>query len=223
VSFEEIATQRTWTNPAWGESLQVVGAYRPDWMTGEWTKHLGARIAIWAALGLIVVLIDPILDLLFGRLDLAAVSGLVLRRGPALFALVLLGATAVALLERYYLYRGWSQAQEVGLESGQMEIFTQGIYPVGHPFVNGMHPFFGWEEVSRVEFSFTRRKLQLDIRFRGSDHPLGVTLGSLQSEDLTASLATHERAMGSPLGQALERYAGMRQSGMIKGSGTASA
>ncbi len=61
---------RTWTNPAWGESLEVVRSYHPDWMNGEWTQHLGFEIAVWAMGFLVFGLIDPFLDLVLQSLSL---------------------------------------------------------------------------------------------------------------------------------------------------------
>jgi hypothetical protein len=219
----EEAGLRSWTNPAWGESLQVVRSYRPDWAEGDWTQHLGFEIASWTASFLFIAVANPLLDLLFQTMSAADFLDLLLDRGRRTFAIALLAGTALALFQRYLRYKGWEQAEAEGVIHAQMEVFTQGVYPVGHPFVKGMHPFFGWEDVNRVDFSFKRSKLWLTIHFGSSDKPLRLKLGSLQAAGLEASIAMSDRAAQSPLGQALEHHTEMRRSGVMKGSGVAGA
>ncbi len=136
-----------------------------------------------------------------------------------IFATSLAAGTALALMSRYIRYKGWEQEAQVA-ETAQMEIFTQGIYPVGHPFVNGLHPFHGWEDMKSADFSFARQKLWITLHFRTSELPLKLKLGSLQAATLTKCIVAYDRAWSSPLGLAMARYAEMREGGIAKGKGS---
>lgn len=215
MSANDAATGRTWTDPAWGESVHLVPAYWTELLDEERLNHLGVMIAFWTGVCLIVATFRPVIDYLFGLATFDRSIGALLRSAPQGIAICFLGGTALALLVKLAQRFGYFE-RAFAERRAQAELFTNGVYAVGHGFSGGAPPFIAWRRLDYVDLRSGRWGIKLTIMAQGRDAPLVLKLTPRQAAAMTAAMEPVDAARGPPLFMAL------RETGQANRQGRAS-
>jgi hypothetical protein len=197
--------------------MLIVDPYRPDWAMGEWTDHLAFHIFNWTLSFLCIAAVNPLMDFVFGRQDLVGLSEILAERGRFVFGAALAVGTIVALVHRYIVYKGWD-TQNVSV--AQVEFLTNGIYPVGHPFVAGLHPFYFWRDLQNVTIEYQRKKVWITLQPSGNRLPVNLKLGSMQADLLLGALDKAETSCNSLLAVAMRAVNQQKAQGKSRGKVT---
>jgi hypothetical protein len=109
--------------------------------------------------------------------------------------------------------------QKTGIEpSVRAELFSKGIYPEGHDFENGAHPFFYWRDLLEIELTYAGLRHTVKFTFTSESEPYVWTLYSEQIAELGAVVASAPEMRESMLARALAEHRTKLASGQTFGT-----
>jgi hypothetical protein len=188
---------RTWIDPSWGTKLAHVDAFRPAWMKSDCYGHIGSQALIFAGIFLLLALLNGLMDFVLGKVSLGLLASRIAE--PQFLAIILFCGTLIALLHRWLEWRG----SRILIGTPQAEIYRNGIYLAPYGFVKGLHPFFEWRDITHIDLSFGRGRVDLALQLRNQEKPGQLVL---DAESIAALLDLQEikERPDSPLLHALE-------------------
>jgi hypothetical protein len=142
---------------------------------------------IWSVLFLTYILINLLLELLFGNIEFSDATVILQKikwqeNAAALFAICLGVGALTALLIRFLESRGVKLDDSIT----QAEIFNSGLYLTSYGYVNGMHPFFAWGQINHIDKKKKRGRIDLTIHLLHQAKPSKLSFDIITAAEIIA-------------------------------------